>query len=186
MFILPSFFENDATDVAPLLLGCTFVRRLPDGSFFRAIVSEIEAYMPDDPACHAFRGPTPRTQIMFGDPGIAYIYLIYGMYHCLNVVTGPKGSGQAILIRGLLPLDNCGNVVESQIKKFGGPGKICRELAIDKKLNGTEFTPENSMWFEDRSSGGLKYFDHTTSPRIGIRVGVDKLWRWKLNTFETR
>ncbi len=104
MAVLPRrFYARDSLVVAPELIGCTLVRRDERGPIGGVIV-EVEAYRgTDDPASHAFRGETPRTRTMFGPPGRAYVYLIYGMHHCLNLVTGPAGTAQAVQLRALEP-----------------------------------------------------------------------------------
>ncbi len=122
-----SFFGRPTADVARDLLGARVVRDLPDGSTIVGRIVETEAYPPGDPASHAFRGPTPRNAAMFGDPGIAYVYFIYGMYWCLNVVTERRGIGAAVLVRGLDEIDAC-----------DGPGKLCRRLEIDRSIDGTD------------------------------------------------
>ena len=117
------FYARSTVDVARDLLGQMLCRRLPDGNIVSAPIVEVEAYTSDDPACHAFRGPTKRCRIMFGPAGRAYVYLIYGMYHCLNVVTEPTGTPGAVLIRAI------------GVGGGDGPGKLCRMLEIDCLLN---------------------------------------------------
>lgn len=132
------FFARDALVVAPELLGMVLCRRFDDDTVFRGAISEVEAYVQDDPASHAFRGETPRNQVMFGHAGVAYVYFIYGMYFCLNVVTGRKGQGQAVLIRGVLPIDDNG-IIMPLVKQTNGPGKLCRYLNIDRSLKQRAF-----------------------------------------------
>jgi DNA-3-methyladenine glycosylase len=155
-----SFFLSPTVHVAQDLLG----KRL-NFQEFSGIITETEAYHQDnDPACHAFRGKTSRNAPMFGPAGHSYVYFIYGMYHCLNVVTEPEGIAAAVLIRGL------------RIDKLNldGPGKICRYLNISKNHNNVDMITSSSFFISDE---GLKPQFATTS-RIGIRHGQDKLWRF--------
>src|SRR3981081_4038685 len=120
-----SFFKQPAIDLAPALIGKILVRRA-DGKEYRARIVETEAYLgPHDLAAHSSKGRTRRTEVMFGVPGHAYVYLIYGMYHCLNVVTGPGEHASAVLIRALEPVRD----IEGNMK---GPGLLCRALGIDR------------------------------------------------------
>ena len=96
-----SWLDRSALQVAPDLVGCTMVRKLPDGQLLRGIIVETEAYEEGDPACHAYRKKTDRNWIMFGPAGYTYVYLIYGMYHCVNVVTDRDEFASAVLIRAL-------------------------------------------------------------------------------------
>jgi len=156
----PSWAERDATVVAPDLLNK--VARL-GGRLAR--ITEVEAYTQDDPASHSFRGLTPRNAAMFGAPGHWYVYLIYGMYHCLNLVTGGVGDGQAVLIRAVI-------VDGVEPRRTSGPGRLCRELAVGRELDGA-----NAELFDD----GVP---PPTSPLISSRVGITKAadWprRWRL------
>jgi DNA-3-methyladenine glycosylase len=149
--------------VAEELLGKVLVFKEHKG-----IITETEAYFGfDDPASHAFKGLTPRTQLMFGDPGFSYVYLIYGMYHCLNIVTEKAGYPAAVLIRGvkLLTEDNL---------HLNGPGKICRHMGITKAHNGLNLSNDPEFYV---GSINLK-LPFSKTPRIGIKVGTDKLWRF--------
>lgn len=120
-----SFFERDAETVARDLLGCLLVRRHPRGET-RCRIVETEAYVgAHDLACHASKGRTPRTEPMFGEAGRAYVYFVYGMHHLLNIVTGPVGDPQAVLIRGAEAWPDPGRV-----RAFAGPAKLCRELEV--------------------------------------------------------
>src|SRR5689334_4323988 len=114
-----SFYNRPTLVVARDLLGCHISRRLPNGEIRRGRIVEVEAYLVGDPAAHSFRGPTKRNLVMFGPPGFSYVYFTYGMHHCLNFVTEAKGTGTAVLIRGL-----------DQIEHANGPGRICRELEL--------------------------------------------------------
>ena len=157
-----SFFNRPTLDVAQDLIGKEL--------FFygqKGIITETEAYIgQDDPACHAARGITPRNKIMFSEAGLAYVYLIYGMYHCLNFVTEKKDFPAAVLIRGLY-------VPETKLD-LNGPGKLCKNFGITKEHNGIDIT-KNSDFFVIDTNLKLKY---EKTPRIGIKVGLDKLWRF--------
>lgn len=99
--IAPDWLDRPVETVAPDLIGCTLVRRLPQGDLLRAVIVETEAYGPGDPACHGYRRQTPRNQAMFAGAGVAYVYQIYGIYFCLNVVTGVAGVASGVLIRAV-------------------------------------------------------------------------------------
>ena len=126
------FFDRDTETVARELLGCLLVHRSGGVERVGRIV-ETEAYLGvDDLAAHSSKGITPRTRIMFGPAGFAYVYLIYGMHHCLNVVTGPAGEGTAVLLRALEPVQNLDG-------KTSGPALLCKAMDIDRRLNGHDF-----------------------------------------------
>ena len=171
--ILPqSYFTRPTVTVARSLIGKYLVRVIEGRSVAGRIV-EVEAYVgPEDKACHASKGRTPRTDVMFGGGGIAYVYLIYGMYHCLNVVTEREGFPSAVLIRAI-ELD--GDLID-------GPGKLCRALQIDRSLNRADLTSGESLWFEDRgeSVGRGSIEAH---PRVGVDYAGEwakKPWRFRL------
>ncbi len=165
-----SFYMRPTLKVAKDLLGCYLNRRLPSGLVLSAEISEVEAYTANDPACHAFRGKTKRTEVIFGAPGRAYVYFIYGMYYCLNVVTEPDGIPGAILIRALHGQASKGN-------PLNGPGKICKYWQIDKSFNGINLMDSSSdIWITQRLPG-YKPKIHM-SKRIGISQAQDKLWRF--------
>ncbi|EAY57091.1 MAG: DNA-3-methyladenine glycosylase [Leptospirillum sp. Group II 'C75'] len=127
------FYDRDTCVVARELLGKLLVRRTENGVRIGRIV-EVEAYLGShDRASHSSRGLTPRTRIMFGPPGFAYVYLIYGMHSCMNVVTEAEGHGAAVLIRAVEPVRNL-------LGPGNGPGRLCRALEIDRTLNGLDLT----------------------------------------------
>ncbi len=180
--ILPkSFYARSSLVVAPELLGKEIVRKTSFGKV-GGIITEVEAYQGHlDPASHAFRGVTPRNEVMFGDGGVAYVYFIYGMYFCLNVVTGMAGSASAVLIRSLLPTTSKGLLfgripAEKVDTCMSGPGKLCKVLEIDRSLNGASFQgPEIAI--RDIGIRVPKKEIQKTS-RIGIRTATEKLWRF--------
>jgi len=169
-----SFFERDTKKVAQDLLGKFLVRRIGK-NLFSGIIVETEAYIgPHDLACHASKGKTERTEVMFGSAGIWYVYMIYGMYYCLNVVTERKDYPSAVLIRALEP-DSDLQFTTYNLRLMNGPGKLCRALRIDKKINRTSAMAKNSkLYFEDR---GIKI----SKSRIvkAKRIGVDYAGKWK-------
>lgn len=160
MITLPrSFYQRPATDVAPELLGKLMVHRTPLGLQIGRIV-EVEAYLGrDDQAAHSFKGVTPRTRVMFGEAGHAYVYLIYGMHHCMNVVTGPQGSGSAVLLRALEP-------VQGLSLNTSGPGRLTRAMGIDKRYYGADLCSRDTpLWLAD---DGHEPVSILTSARIGV------------------
>ncbi len=180
------FTAQDSTLVAPALVGCRLHRQL-DGQTYSGVIIETEAYMPDDPACHAYRGQTASNGHMFGPPGRSYVYFIYGMYHCLNVVTMPEGIGSAVLIRAVA-LDRVPPGVDDKGKPqriAAGPGKLCRTLQIDRSDSGPVFSRETGLWITPRTAefdqaiqNGDQQITQTT--RIGLSKAIEQPWRWYL------
>lgn len=197
-----TWLSRPSPTIALELLGCTVVRHLPNGEQIRGVIVETEAYMAGDPACHAYRKRTPRNAVMFGPAGMSYVYLIYGIYHCLNIVTDEDGIASAVLIRALelssipdfLQQDLNFSVksdrnVKKPLKKdkfyrlAAGPGKLCRVLKIDRTLTDLPLHPHQPLWLEHRTptfqqsvNSGKIQFVQTT--RIGITQGTDLPWRW--------
>jgi DNA-3-methyladenine glycosylase len=178
--IFPDWLARPAAAVAPDLLGCTLVRQLPNGNQYRGLIVETEAYAPGDPACHAYRSKTKRNAVMFGAAGMSYVYLIYGMYHCLNVVTDGVDIPSAVLIRALQLLDVPEWLESHQPHRIAaGPGKLCRALQIDLSLTAQPFAPGQPLWLEQRSPEiVLKPSDIVQTTRIGLTQGADIPWRW--------
>ena len=158
------FFTQTALELAPALLGKYLCRKLDEQTIIRARITETEAYYgTDDTACHAHKGKTDRTRIMWENGGIAYIYLCYGTHNLFNIISGKDGFPEGVLIRG--------------IEGFDGPGKLTKHLQITKALNYEDLTISQNLWLEDG-----KQFDFTTSKRIGIDYAQEKdrekHWRW--------
>lgn len=182
-----AYFRRPSLQVAKSLLGKYLVRNSQTGLLAARIV-EVEAYVgPEDRASHASRGRTKRTEVMFGPPGVAYVYLVYGMYHCFNVVTERTGYPAAVLIRA----------VELHSRKVGvggapmagppptlidGPGRVCRLFQIDRSLNKLDLTLGRTLWIEDRGER-VSEAKIAASPRIGVDYAGEwaaKPWRFRL------
>jgi DNA-3-methyladenine glycosylase len=153
-----AFYNRDTETVARELLGATLAHRVGDVLRVGRVV-ETEAYLgPHDLAAHSARGRTPRTEVMFGPPGFAYVYMIYGIHHCLNAVTEPEGHASAVLIRALEPIRG----VEGNTK---GPGLLCRALGIDRRRNGQDLVgPDLFFAPPDRPEP----FEVVARPRVGV------------------
>lgn len=185
MTALPhSFYDRPTLTVARDLLGCVLVRAL-DGQRLAGRIVETEAYIgAEDQACHARAGITPRTKIMFGPPGHAYVYFTYGMHWLLNVVTEPEGIGAAVLIRAVEPLDGLETIAAHRAGRprrewTSGPAKLTRALAIDGALNGVPLS--GGALFIERGAP-IPPEDIRTGPRIGIDSAPEP-WRskpWRL------
>jgi len=159
MLRLPrDFYARKAIEVAPELLGRYLVRNVGGKQRVGRIV-EVEAYLgPHDRAAHSSKGVTPRTRVMFGPPGHAYVYLIYGMHHCMNVVVDREGEGAAILIRALEP-------VHGIAARTQGPALLCKALEIDRRLNACDLTGRDLYLAEPDEMSAFKV---VRRPRIGV------------------
>ena len=179
--ILRDFLDRPASVVAPLLLGSLLEREI-DGKIVRVRIVETEAYDQTDAASHSYKGVTPRTDIMFGDPGRLYVYFTYGMHYCCNVVVDKKGVGSAILIRAVEPIDGV-EVMEDRRHRSGidvtnGPAKLCQALGIDKQLNGHDLsTSPLKLILQDP----INPKDITQTTRIGISQAKDVPWRFYIS-----
>ncbi len=191
--ISPEWLSRSALAVAPDLIGCALVRQFPNGQQLRGIIVETEAYEAGDPACHAYRKRTDRNAVMFGPAGYVYVYLIYGIYHCVNVVTDRDDFASAVLIRALqmetippdLPPEARINPKDKPERIAAGPGKLCQVMAIDRSLTHTKLDKTQALWLEHRSSAWQQALEAQThhlvqTTRIGLTQGVDLPWRWYL------
>lgn len=170
MRLQTAFFHRDVLEVAPDLVGKILVRRTADGQELRLRISETEAYRgEEDTACHAHKGRTPRTEVLYWEAGTIYVYLCYGMHWLLNVVTGEEGEPQAVLIRAC---------VDAQ-----GPGKLTRKMQIDKFFHKQDITDSDcDLWIEDDGTRP----EIQTDKRVGIgyasQEDQDRLWRFQIGT----
>lgn len=198
--MFPDFLENPSDVSAPLLLGCTLTRTITlNGEQHKLVarIVETEAYDQDDPASHAFGGPSERNVAMFGPAGHLYVYVSYGMHHCCNVVCGPEGFGSGCLVRAVEPLE--GVEVMRELREAGraykhplklrdltnGPGKVCAALDIDKGLYGHDLTVEPLVLDFTPLLPGETI---GSSPRVGISKNVDAPKRFFIeeNVFVSR
>ncbi len=188
MNVLPrEFFDRPAIQVAPDLLGCVLEHRAADGLVAAEIV-EVEAYMGmADPPSHAFRGKTARNEVMFGEPGHAYVYFTYGMHFCVNLVCLPPGEASAVLLRA-------GRVVEgvslAAARRSGpagrfeqlasGPARLCQALAIARAQNGADVCdPGGELRICASDGRGGQLADRiATGPRVGVSTGAEVPWRY--------
>ena len=170
MRIDSAFYEQDVLLAAPALLGKLLCRRLEDGTVLRRRITETEAYRgTEDTACHASKGKTSRTAVMFEPGGYSYVYLCYGIHSLLNIVTGPAEMPQAALIRG----------VEGAL----GPGRVTKALQIDRALNYVDMRESDVLWLEDDRlrRGSAASLHIITAPRIGIAYASeeDQQRKWR-------
>ncbi len=179
------FLGRDTKEAACKLLGQYICRETEEG-LVSGIIIETEAYLSEnDSACHAARGKSRRNATMFGPPGIAYVYFIYGNHYCFNVVTGPEGKGEAVLIRAVEPVEG----LELMQKRRGegckinnltsGPGKLCQAFAIDRSLDGHDLSRKPLYLKENALHKGVLSIKNT--PRIGVSSAQDKPLRFIIN-----
>jgi DNA-3-methyladenine glycosylase len=158
------------------LLGCVLTHRSPEGVASGVIV-ETEAYRPEDPACHAYIGPTMRNRTMFEGPGLAYVYLSYGIHHLLNVVCEGKGVGSAVLIRALRPLEGHALMVRRRSGRAGlcdGPGRLTQAIGVDLTKDGHYLTGGDLTISWGEPPGG----EIVATTRVGITRGAELPWRY--------
>lgn len=173
------FYLPSARLVAPALLGHWLVRRTQAGLCGGRIV-EVEAYLSqDDPACHAAPGPTPRNRVMFGEPGHAYVYLIYGLHYCVNAVCRPADIGEAVLIRAIdaslgAPLLHGRRSARTITGLTNGPAKLCEAMEIDRTLDGADLCNPEGRLFIAKNLQAEKWRATTGPVTVGRRVGLTK------------
>jgi DNA-3-methyladenine glycosylase len=178
-----SFYARDSLDLAPELLNKLLVRRTPDGGRLAARIVEVEAYRgSDDPGSHAYRGMTPRTEVMFGPPGRLYVYFTYGMHWCANVVARKDGDAAAVLLRAAAPLEGLEVMRARRVKArrdrdlLAGPARLCQAFAITGSDNGNDLVRDAIRIVDD----GVP---PPTAPGVSVRVGLavgrgdEHLWR---------
>ena len=170
-----TFFNRDTVQVARSLLGCTMTHVLEDGTRLSGRILETEAYLPGDQASHGYRGRTNRNAAMFMQAGTSYVYFIYGMHFCFNVVTEREGVPAAVLIRAVQPVEGIEVMRQHRAVQQGariaalcnGPGKLCKAFAIDRRVNGVDLCRRESRLFIESSHSTLTE-QIVATPRIGI------------------
>lgn len=185
MRIERKFYMRDAVTVGKDILGKIIVKKTADGRIMSGRITEVEAYMGiTDKASHSYGGRrTKRTEVMYKEGGYSYVFLIYGMYECFNVTVGREGDPQAVLIRGVEPLENKNFMWEKRkVKKekdiSNGPGKLTKALGITREDNGADLVASENLWLED---DGYKVKDIVETTRIGIDYAEEdalKPWRF--------
>ena len=185
MRIERKFYMRDAVTVGKDILGKIIVKKTADGRIMSGRITEVEAYMGiTDKASHSYGGRrTKRTEVMYKEGGYSYVFLIYGMYECFNVTVGREGDPQAVLIRGVEPLENKNLMwVKRKVKKerdiSNGPGKLTKALGITREDNEADLVAGENIWLED---DGYKVKDIVETTRIGIDYAEEdalKPWRF--------
>lgn len=184
-----TFFARDTHVVARALLGKLVVRQIKDVTVSGRIV-EVESYVGEhDAASHAARGRTPRTEVMFGPAGYAYVYFIYGMYHCFNIVTDSPGFAAAVLVRALEPVSGLEQMQQwrhtaDPQRLTSGPGRLCQALAIDRSFSGEDLVRSQELWIADDGQR-LRRKEIMATTRVGVAyAGADALlpWRYYINS----
>ena len=177
-----SFYEPSAGLVAPKLLGHFLLRRRPDGAWAGGAIVEAEAYLANDPACHGFRRETARNRSMYGPPGRAYVYFIYGNYFCCNAVCARQGAAEAVLIRALEPTFGeewmrRNRPVANRRELISGPSKLCLALNIEREFDGVDLCSLKSDLIIAENPGLKKFLAErgpvVTTTRIGLSVAAE-------------
>jgi DNA-3-methyladenine glycosylase len=177
-----AFFRRSAACVAPDLIGCRLLRRRDDGPLLWGVIVETEAYSQEEPACHGHRRRSPGNETLFGPPGHFYVYVSYGVHHCVNVVTDRAEWANGVLLRAVA-------VPGAPERLAAGPGLLARHFAIDRRHDGLPVLPASGLWLapppaavaaglaELRAAGEEPL---QRCPRIGVSLGQELPWRWYL------
>ena len=168
------FFCRPAEVVGPELIGCRLVKRQGTGDLLWGVIVETEAYSQDDPACHGYRRRTPQNETLFGPPGRFYVYVSYGIHHCVNVVTDRADWANGVLLRAV--------ALPGELERIGaGPGLLARRFGIDRSDDSQPVTGEHGVWLAQRPAS-LASPDIVTTTRIGISEGQELPFRWYLHS----
>ena len=158
--------------VAPNLIGCFLIKRISENKYFSGVIVETEAYSQEEASCHGFTGKTKRNETLFGEPGHLYIYLSYGIHHCVNIVTGEKNWANGVLLRSV--------AIQGENERIAsGPGLLAKRFRLTKKHNNLLLSPKNDFWLTEKENSKKKGKIVQTT-RIGISQAKDIPWRWYL------
>ena len=160
--------------VAPSLIGCFFIKRISKSKYLSGVIVETEAYSQEEASCHGFSGQTQRNETLFGEPGNLYIYLSYGIHHCVNIVTGKRNWANGVLLRSI--------AIKGEDERIAsGPGLLARRFGLNSNYNNLLLSPENNFWLsKPENFKGMGRIIQTT--RIGISQAKDIPWRWYLES----
>ncbi len=177
-----SFFARPAEQVAPELIGCLLVKRQADGVLLWGVIVETEAYSQEEPACHGYRRRSPSNETLFGEPGLFYVYVSYGIHHCVNVVTDRADWANGVLLRALaLP--------QEPERVAAGPGLLARRFGMERRHDGLLAHPDQGLWLAPRPARLQDRMEQwkgedkplmTVTTRIGVREEDPLPWRWYL------
>ena len=167
-----SFYARPAEIVAPDLIGCTLIKRESNNRYLYGVIVETEAYSQAEPACHGFKSRSKKNETLFGEPGIFYVYLTYGIYYCVNIVTDRNDWASGVLLRAVaLPGED--------ERVASGPGLLAKRFGLNRSHDSLPISLENGLWLSGRSlEGSMQRIIQTT--RIGISKAQDLPWRWYL------
>tara|TARA_B100000579_G_scaffold396321_1_gene375021 strand:- start:107 stop:676 length:570 start_codon:yes stop_codon:yes gene_type:complete len=160
--------------VAPNLIGCFLIKRISKNKYLSGVIVETEAYSQEEASCHGFSGITKRNETLFGEPGNLYIYLSYGIYHCVNIVTGKKNWANGVLLRSL--------AIKGENERIAaGPGLLAKRFGLNRNHDNLPLSPKNDFWLTE--GVGLKKMGAIVqTTRIGISQATDIPWRWYLES----
>ncbi len=173
----PGFFARPAEVVAPELIGCLLVKRQASGELLWGVLVETEAYSQEEPACHGYRRRSPSNETLFGEPGRFYVYVSYGIHHCVNVVTGRADWANGVLLRAVALPGEAEQVA-------AGPALLARRFGLDRRHDGQPVDAALGVWLAPRppALAALAAADLVQTERIGISQGQDWPWRWYLRS----
>ncbi len=168
------FFRRPAEIVAPNLIGCKLVKRQINGEIIWGVIIETEAYSQIEPGCHGYQRKTPSNETLFGEPGHLYVYLTYGIHHCVNVVTDRSSFASGVLLRSIA-------IADEDERVAAGPSLLARRFGLNVSHDGLPISIENGLWLIERSST-TNMHNILCTTRVGISKAKELSWRWYLQT----